>query len=118
MKILPSVGSWVGSANREHSKASFSQRPRGRIHRRVNSLAQWQALRLASRSSTTRSIRAAKHGVIGGSPRLYLTNGGGIEACSPTAVQHAYPPKITSSGVLPGALEGDIDVLLAVVAIK
>jgi hypothetical protein len=99
MKILPSVGSPLGSANRGYSKASFSRRSWGRIRWRVNSSVQWQALSPASRSSATRLIRAAKRGVISGSPRLSLMNRGGgrTEACSSTMVEHAYPSKTTSS---------------------
>jgi hypothetical protein len=34
-RVLPVEGLWLGSANHGHSKASFSFRLSGRIHRRI-----------------------------------------------------------------------------------
>jgi hypothetical protein len=70
LKILPSAGSRLGSTSHGHSYACFSQRSNGWIHRRVNSSAQWSARRPESWSLATYLTKAARHGVIFGSPRF------------------------------------------------
>jgi hypothetical protein len=61
--------------------------------------------------------KAAKSGVIAGSPRLSLTNGGNKSLFTHYG-EHAYPTRTIFLRVLPVALEGSIDILLIAVMTK
>jgi hypothetical protein len=75
-KLKDETSEFYQLMGRGHTKASFSRRPSGRIHRKVNSLVQWPASNPTRRSSVTRLTSASRCGVISGSFHLFSTNDG------------------------------------------